>query len=99
MTDVIDWLMAGWVGALAFVVLWIEVAVLCAASPAPLDRLRTLAPNACAGSFLLIAVGLALSGAGAGPILLLMAGSLVAHAIDMLTRLRGQAAGFSRRTE
>ncbi len=88
MSAVIDWLMAGWVGAVALIVLWLEVAVLCLSAPSPGKRLTVLAPNAFAGSFLLAAVGLALSGAGAVPILALMAGSLVAHGIDMLARFR-----------
>ncbi|SIR43608.1 hypothetical protein SAMN05880582_11365 [Rhizobium sp. RU20A] len=93
MSGLIDWLMAGWVGALALVVLWLEVATLCLAAPQPRARLAVLAPNALAGSFLLAAVGLALSGAGDVPILALMAGSLVAHGVDMLARFRRPHSG------
>ncbi|MFB2552354.1 hypothetical protein [Ensifer soli] len=93
MNGVVAWLMAGWVGALALLVLWLEVAVLCLAAPRPGARLAVLAPNALAGSFLLSAVGLALAGAGALPILALMAGSLAAHGVDMLARFRRPGSG------
>lgn len=88
MSAVIEWLMAGWVGVVALIVLWLEVAVLCFRASRPVDRLRALAPNALAGTFLLATIGLALAKAGAVPILALMAASLVAHGIDMMGRVR-----------
>ncbi|EKE76037.1 MULTISPECIES: hypothetical protein [Oceanibaculum] len=97
MTLLADWL--GWLPPVAVVILWAETALLSALAPGPLDRLRALAPNATSGTCLLLALGVALRDGGAVWIVGLLALSLLAHALDVLQRLAGQRAEFSRSTE
>ncbi|MFO1115143.1 MAG: hypothetical protein U1E28_05630 [Beijerinckiaceae bacterium] len=54
------------------------------AGPSP----RTFLANLVAGAFLLLALRGALTGAGAGPISLALAGGLVAHLVDLALRWR-----------
>ncbi|RKQ70623.1 hypothetical protein [Oceanibaculum indicum] len=97
MTLLADWL--GWLPPIAVAILWGETALLSALAPGPLDRLRSLAPNAASGTCLLLALGVALQDGGAVWIVGLLALSLLAHALDVLQRLVGQRAEFSRSTE
>jgi len=94
-----DWLALDRLAALALVVLWLEMALLCALAPLPFMRLRVLFANALSGSALLAALMLsAPDETGLGPVLLLTLAGL-AHVIDIRQRLRNQARGLSRRTE
>ena len=86
MTLLLEWLSAGWVSVLAVVILWVETAALSLLSRQPLQRFLRLSANACSGTCLLVGVGLALRGDNLIWILLLLAGSLVAHGIDILMR-------------
>ncbi|MCV3768062.1 hypothetical protein [Rhizobium sp. TRM95796] len=99
MTVLLDLLTSGWISAFAIAVLWVETAALSLLSPEPLRRFRMLAANACSGSCLLSAVGLALAQQNPLWVLLLLAGSLAAHGIDIFLRAEPYAEGFKRRTE
>jgi len=99
MTLLVDWLNSGWIIALAVVILWAETAVLSMLARQPLQRFLTLCANACSGTCLLVAVALALRGDSALWILVLLAGSLIAHGIDILSRGLFQAPLLRRRTE
>lgn len=94
MTLLADWI--GWLPPIAVAILWAETALLCTLAPSPLTRLRALAPNAAAGTCLLLALGVALRDGSLAAILGLLALSLLAHALDVLHRL-GSGAPFSRR--
>ncbi|MFY8094763.1 MAG: hypothetical protein ACOVN0_14900 [Niveispirillum sp.] len=99
MTLLLDALNNGWICLFAILVLWAETAALSLRSSEPRRRFQALCANACSGTCLLAALGLALRGQGPIWILVLLAASLMAHAIDILTREPGQARLFSRRTE
>ncbi|NBN63101.1 hypothetical protein GWI72_00115 [Microvirga tunisiensis] len=99
MTLLADWLARGWICAAALAVLWAELVLLCALAPHPRQRLGQLLPNVLAGSCLLVALGLALTGASALAILVVLALSLVAHVADVASRLGPQASRLSRNTE
>lgn len=99
MSLLLEWLSSGWISALAVFILWAETAALALLSSDRLRRFRALSANACSGTCLLIAVGLALRGENPLWILVLLAGSLVAHGVDILMRDPGQAGALSRRTE
>lgn len=96
---IIDLLLSGWISVVAVAILWVETAVICLMSPKPLLRLRLLLANSLSGSCLLAALGLALSDGNPFAIAVLLGGSLISHAIDMVIRLAGQAPGLRRRTE
>jgi hypothetical protein len=89
MTLLLDALNNGWICVFAVMVLWVETAVLSLRSGDPKGRFRELCANACSGTSLIAALGLALRGDSPIWILVLLAASLVAHAIDIL--LRGPA--------
>lgn len=78
---------SGWVTALALAVLWLGTTAICAASSKPWTLFRSLLANALSGSFLLLAVGVALTDMGVIWVAILMAGSLVAHGTDLWLRL------------
>jgi hypothetical protein len=78
---------SGWVTALALAVLWLGTAAICVASNKPWPLFRSLIANALSGSFLLLAVGAALTESGVLWVAALMAGSLVAHGADLWQRL------------
>jgi hypothetical protein len=99
MTVLLDLLTSGWISAFAIAILWVETVALSLLSPEPLRRFRMLAANACSGACLLLAVGLALAQRNPLWILLLLAGSLVAHGIDIILRPEPHAEGLRRRTE
>jgi hypothetical protein len=99
MTVLIDMLNSGWISALAIAILWIETVVLSLLSRDPLRKFRTLAANACSGACLLLAVGLALGKQNPLWVLALLAGSLVAHGVDILLRAEPHEETFRRRTE
>eukprot|EP01035_Chromulina_nebulosa_P060278 gene60278-82463_t len=87
-----------WISVIAVSILWVETAAICLLSPKPLLRLRLLLANTLSGSCLLAALGLALSEGSPLAIAALLGGSLIAHAVDMVLRLAGQAPGLRRRT-
>jgi hypothetical protein len=95
----LDWLNSGWISAFAVAILWAETAALSMLASRPLRRFWSLSSNACSGTCLLAAVGLALRGDNPLWILALLAGSLVAHGIDIVARGLFQARALSRRTE
>lgn len=99
MTLLLEWLNSGWISAVAVAILWTETIALSMLSHQPLRRFRALLANACSGTCLLVAVGMALRGDGAVWILALLAGSLVAHGVDILSRGLLQAGPLRRRTE
>mgnify|MGYP000992920028 CR=1 FL=1 len=99
MTLLLDALATGWLCLFAILVLWLETLVLSLVSGNPRRRFRALFANACSGTCLLSALGLALRGNSPIWILVLLAASLVAHAIDILLRGPIQGRAFSRRTE
>lgn len=99
MTLLLEALNNGWISLFAILVLWTETSFLSLRSRAPLRRFRALCANACSGTCLLAALGLALRGHGPIWILVLMAASLVAHAIDIVMREPDQEGPFNRRTE
>jgi hypothetical protein len=99
MALLLEWLANGWISLFAILVLWVETALLSLLSGQPWRRFRALCANALSGSFLLLALGLALRGQGPMWILALLAASLVAHAADILTRGWGHGRLFSRKTE
>jgi len=99
MTLLLDALTTGWISLFAILVLWVETVALSWLSTKPQRRFRALFANACSGTCLLAALGLALRGDSPILILALLAGSLVAHAVDILLRGSGQRRAFSRRTE
>ncbi len=78
---------SGWITAIALGVLWGGTAALCVASARPWILFRRLLFNGLSGSFLLLAVGSALKDMGTEWVAALMAGSLVAHAMDLWARL------------
>lgn len=86
MTLLLDALNNGWICLFAVIVLWTETAVLSLRSSNPLQRFRDLCANACSGTCLIAALGLALRGDSPIWILGLLAASLVAHAVDILLR-------------
>jgi hypothetical protein len=99
MTLLLDGLANGWISLIAILILWVETLVLSLLSSRPQRRFRALWANACSGTCLLAALGLALRGVGPIWILVLLAGSLVAHGIDILLRAPPHGRVFSRRTE
>jgi hypothetical protein len=99
MTQLLDGLAAGWISLFAIIVLWAETAVLSLVSRSPQRRFRALFPNACSGTCLLVALAVALRGGDPVWILVLLAGSLLAHGADIVMRSGNQAAEFNRRTE
>lgn len=99
MTLLLDALTSGWISLFAILVLWVETAALSFMSGRPQRRFRTLWANACSGTCLLAALGLALRGQGTIWILVLLFASLVAHGIDILLRGPSHGRVFSRRTE
>lgn len=99
MTLLLDALTTGWICLFAILVLWVETTILSLISPSPKRRFRALFANACSGTCLLAALGLALRGAGPISILVLLAASLVAHGADILLRDPDHGRLFSRKTE
>lgn len=94
-----DLFVSGWIAVVAIAVLWLETVALCLMAPSPLSRFRALLANAMSGTCLLAAVGVALRDGHFLWIAALMGGSLLAHGLDVVSRLSGHAAAFSRRTE
>jgi hypothetical protein len=86
MTLLLEALNNGWICVFAIMVLWVETAVLSLRSSEPIRRFRELCANACSGTCLIAALGLALRADNPIWILVLLAASLVAHAIDILLR-------------
>ncbi len=86
MTLLLDGLQNGWICLFAILVLWVETAALSLRSSEPGRRFGSLCANACSGTCLLAALGLALRGENPIWILILLAASLVAHALDIVTR-------------
>lgn len=78
---------SGWVTILALSVLWLGTAAICAASSRPWILFRALLANALSGTFLLLAVGAALTDMPVLWVAAPMAGSLVAHGTDLWLRL------------
>lgn len=99
MTVIVDLLISGWISGIAIAILWIETAGLSLLSENPPHRFRTLSANACSGTCLLLAAGLALRDADPIWVLMLFAGSLVFHGLDIALRYGLQADGLRRRTE
>lgn len=99
MTLLLEGLYNGWVCLFAILVLWAETAFLSLRSSAPLRRFRDLCANAGSGTCLLAALGLALRGHSPVWILVLLAASLVTHAIDIIMRGPAQERVFSRKME
>ena len=87
MTLLTEWLLSGWIGVIAVAVLWIETIVLCLLSTAPAARFKALLANALSGTCLLTAVNIALVQGSLAWIAALLAGSLVAHAVDIVMRI------------
>lgn len=99
MTLLLDALADGWISLFAILVLWVETALLSLMSRNPGRRFRTLFANACSGTCLLAALGLALRGDGPIWILALMAASLLAHGADILLRGPDHGRRFRRTME
>ncbi|OYQ34594.1 hypothetical protein CHU95_11345 [Niveispirillum lacus] len=90
---------SGWITVVAILILWTETVALSVIANNPRRRFRVLWANACSGTCLLAALGLALRDSNSIWIMALLAGSLVAHAIDILMRGGNHRRAFSRKTE
>ena len=99
MTLLHDLFASGWICGIAAAVIWLEIAMLCLLSGQPGARFRALFANALSGTFLLVALWLALTGSAIVWIALSLAGALVAHLADLVVRLGGQTPGLRRSTE
>lgn len=86
MTLLLEALNNGWICVFAIMVLWVETTALSLRSGDPIRRFRELCANACSGTCLIAALAVALRADKPIWILVLLAGSLVAHAIDILLR-------------
>ena len=82
------WIETGWIAFAALAFLWVETLVLCLMSKAPKARFMALAGGALAGSFLMIALALALRGEHPAWVVLFLTLSLIGHVIDVAGRLR-----------
>ena len=83
-----SWIETGWIAFAALAFLWVETAILCLLSKTPGARFKALAGGALAGSFLMIALGLALRGQDPLWVVLFLTLSLVGHVLDVAARLR-----------
>jgi len=99
MTVLTAWLETCWLAFAAMAFLWLETLVLCLVSANPGRRFKALAGGALAGTCLLAALAFALRGDAHAFVLVFLTLSLVAHLLDVTSRLKDQAAALSRKTD